>query len=365
MDSVNHGGDLKRFAKTFGVREEDLLDFSCNINPLGIPDSVARVYRESERELSLYPDPRAEDLCKEVSGHYGLLPENVIAGNGSMGLLALTLRTLNPKKALLVEPCFTEYRRLLALQGVEISSVLLKASQEFQFPLAEILDAMKSVECLILGHPNNPTGTVLKRAELLALLEEAGRRGVFVVLDEAFADWMPEISASDQVRRMNHLIVIRSLTKFFALPGIRAGFALGPASWIEKMQHHQETWSCNRLAQKLSVAALRDAFFQERSRAWFRGESEWFRKALSSLEGFRVFPSAANFFLAKAPLPPKSVSLFEFLGSRGICPRSVADFKGLDESYFRTAVLLREDNRVLLESLKLWIQESVKPVAAS
>ncbi len=362
MDSMSHGGNLKRFAEIFGIREEDLLDFSCNINPLGIPDSVARIYRESERELSLYPDPQAKDLCNEISDRYGLSPENGIAGNGAMGLLALAVRALRPKKALLIEPCFTEYRRLLDLQGAEIRSISLKESEEFRFPLTEILDAMKGIECLILGHPNNPTGTALDREEVAALLHEAARQRVFVVMDEAFADWMPEISVAGQIRETSPFVVIRSLTKFFALPGIRAGFALGPASWIKKMWHHQETWSCNRLAQKLSVAVLRDTAFQERSRAWFREESSWFHKALGSLKGFRVFPSAANFFLVKAPALLNHVSLFEFLGQRGICLRSVTDFQGLDGSYFRTAIRLREDNRFLLESLKLWMQESAKLV---
>lgn len=352
---IEHGGNLRAFAKQFRLKESEVLDFSSNINPFGIPESVCRLYLESAHELSRYPDPSSTDLCHEIAKQFSVQSEQVIAGNGSMAVLGLAIRALAPKRALLIEPCFSEYRRLLEQQGAQVHSIFIREEDDFNFKLLEIVDILPSIDLLILGHPNNPTGTALRRAELLKLLEQAAHHEVHVIVDEAFADWTPEISVAHEIKEDSNFIVVRSLTKFFALAGIRSGFALGPSKLIAKMKAASEIWSVNRLAEKLSVAALQDTVFQAKSRTWFLEESVWFHKALESLGGFKVYPSLANFFLVRMPMiEAGDQTLFEFLAQRKLFVRPAQNFLGLNESYYRFALRRRKDNESLLHALNVY-----------
>lgn len=349
---VRHGGELRSFSEKFLVPEREILDFSSNINPWGPPSSIREVYEKSIEELQFYPDPEALEFRREVARHFPLWPENVIAGNGAAELLDLILRFLHPKKALLIEPTFPEYRRLLNLLGTEIRNVSLKEIDSFRLPPAEIRNALQGIEVAILAHPNNPTGTFLPREELLGLLGEAKRKNIFVVLDEAFVDWVPEISLAREIRDDSFFFVIRSLTKFFALPGIRIGYGLGSRKLIEKLQAFQTPWSCNRLAQKLGTAALRDTAFSEESRSGLTAERDWLQCSLQEIPSLKVYPSAANFLLVRYGRQTEGESLFEGMGKQGIYIRDLSGFAGLGPFYFRVAVKRREENRRLIEALK-------------
>ncbi len=350
-----HGGDLQAFSKRYHKREDEIIDFSSNVNPLGIPESLQSVYQASMDDLSLYPDPYAQLFCERIADLFRLSPENVIAGNGSIALLEVAIRFLRPKRALLIEPCFTEYRRLLKLHGAQIQHIPLSPKQDFQFTLERILKHLSKTDLLIFGHPNNPTGSALSVSEIHLLLKETRKKGVFMIVDEAFVDWIPELSVVNQVGDSNPLLVVRSMTKFFALAGIRSGFALGSRALIQAMANHLGLWNCNRLAQKLSIAAFSDLTFQEKTRSWLRGERAWLTQAIEQLEGFKVFPSLANFLLVRSQKPLHG--FFDFLGHRGIYVRTVSDFVGLDDSYFRIAVRTRKENEYLTQVLNAWLED--------
>lgn len=343
-----HGGDLMGFAARYGKREDEIIDFSSNINPLGPPGSVLRLYQDSAADLSRYPDPGARPFVQKIAETFSLSPSGVIAGNGSMEILSLAVRALKPPRALIVEPCFSEYRQLLEKQGCRVVSIPLDPEDDFKFPLDFLVSQVPGVKLLILGHPNNPTGTGFTREEMSFLLEHTRRARVFVIADEAFADWSPEISMIPEVQK-GGLLVVRSLTKFFALAGIRSGFALGMDDLIQKMKSEQGPWSCNRLAQILSAAALEDLDFQAKTRDWFRDEREWLKTSLESFREFKIFPSRANFFLVQSKRPVEALS--DFLGRQGIYIRRVKEIAGSEDSFFRVAVRTREDNQRLIEAL--------------
>jgi len=358
---VRHGGDLRQFSERFKIPEREILDFSSNANPWGPPESVREVLQECFEEVQHYPDPESLDFRREVARHFPLWPENVIAGNGAAELLDLVLRFLHPKRALIVEPTFLEYRRMLNLQGTEIRSVLLREREDFQFSVSELNNALQGVDLAIFAQPNNPTGTFLERGELQRLLGEAKRRDIFVVLDEAFVDWVPELSMAREVRDDSHFFIVRSLTKFFALPGIRIGYGLGSRKLMERLATHQVPWSCNRLAQKAGIRALRDEAFQAESRAWLTQEREWLSSRLQEISSLKVYPAAANFLLVRHAPQPGVPNLFEEMGAKGIYVRDLADFSGLGSSYFRISVRRREENLKLLEALRVGrlVKESV------
>lgn len=357
-NEVLHGGDLLAFSQRYHKREDEILDFSSNINPLGFPESLVRVYLNSLKELSRYPDPYAKPLCEKIADLFFLSPEHVIAGNGSLAMLELAIRALSPKRALLVEPCFGEYRRLLTLLKCNILSLPLAPEDQFKFSLQKIVEQLKRIDLLILGHPNNPTGTAFSKEEMGILLEEARRSNTFIIADEAFADWAPEISMVKETKRFNRFLIARSMTKFFALPGIRSGFALGSPELIGVMKSIQGPWACNRIAQKLSIAGLEDADFQKKTIEWFHEESIWLREAFENLGIFQVFPGLANFFLIRNT--QTLVDFYESLGEKGIYIRSAGDFLGLNDFYFRTAIRTRTENQRLVEALSQWVYRSEK-----
>ncbi len=349
-----HGGNLEEFCRKFQIPMSGVLDFSSNVTPLGLPEKVRMLYPQLLEKIPAYPDSEAKELCGVIAEQESLACENVIAGNGSMAVMALVIRALAPKSGLLIEPCFSEYRRLLELQGAQIQSVLLREEESFEFSLDKILTALPGKDFLILGHPNNPTGTALKPQELLKLLAICHERGIFVVVDEAFVDWTPEISVAPFLNEGSSFLILRSLTKFYGLAGIRAGYGLASRRVIKILKDYQEPWGMNVLAQALSVAALEDQTFRSRSLAWFGGEKNRFEEKLRSLEGYRVFLGCANFFLLKTSarhVPGTAEDLFEFCGQQGIYIRLLRDFPGL-ENYFRVALRTDADNEKLLTSLR-------------
>lgn len=351
-NNCGHGGNRRAFAAKYGIPESEVIDFSSNSNPWGPPESILRVFQESSPLLSRYPDPESGLLKKEVARNYPLWPENVIAGNGSTELIHLLVQFLKPRKALLIEPAFSEYRRALNLQGTEVRGLLLREKNEFQINTAELLNAAQGVDMIFLCNPNNPTGAVLPRAEILTLIESLRRRGIFLVLDEAFVDWVPEEGLASALTDQSSFFILRSLTKFYSLSGIRIGYGLGARRLIEKLENAKVTWSVNHLAEILAVEALRDLEFQRKSRQLFHQEKDFLSGELSAIEELKVFPSAANFFLIKLKNGMRAGELTEKLAAEKIMIRDAANFVGLDNQFFRVAVARREENQLLVKALR-------------
>ncbi|MBI4550430.1 MAG: threonine-phosphate decarboxylase [Candidatus Omnitrophica bacterium] len=352
-----HGGNVREFAKQFGVPEPEVVDFSVNTNPWGPPESVLECYRYAAHLLSTYPDPESGLLKREVARHFPLWPENVIAGNGSTELIYLLIQLLKPRSALLLEPSFLEYRRALNLQGVQVRSVRLPEKNNFAISLQEILNAVRGVDLFILANPNNPTGNLLGEREVLQVLEEMKRRGIFTLVDEAFIDWAPADSVAPAINDGSYFFLIRSLTKFFNLPGIRIGYGLGPRRLIERLEQQKITWSVNGLAEALGVEALRDRDFQEESRKRLAAEKEFLSPALAAIPELKLFPSAANFYLLKLRAGFDAAKLAMRLADDKIMVRDASNFAGLDNQFFRVSIRARYENQLLVQALRAAWQE--------
>jgi len=336
------------------------MDFSSNINPLGLSQKLKKVYQDSVSDITKYPDPHAHVLCQHIAARHHLDVGNVIAGNGSIALIELAIRCLRPQKALLLEPCFNEYRRLLDLAHVSTEHISLTPDNDFQFPFEEILAKLPEIDLLIIGHPNNPTGSSLGAEKLKHLMEQIESQGKSILIDEAFIDWHEERSMIGHVRKCSKAVIVRSLTKFYALAGIRAGYACASKAIIDQMRTLQETWSCNGIAQNLAIAALSDQEFQIKSRRWFDEESKFMRDSLKRIPSIKVFPSQANFFLCKFMDPSLREQFWQKMMFLGIYIREVDDFIGLNNNYFRIAIKTREENRYLFQAIQGSLQGSEK-----
>ena len=348
-----HGGNVEEIAKRYGLGEEKITDFSANINPLGPPPRVIKALKKNLDSIARYPNPEAVDLRKELSKYLRINPENIIAGNGAIELIHLICRTLKPQKALVVVPTFCEYEFALKSVGCKISFLTLRSDDDFGLNVKGLIAHLKRIDLLFLCNPNNPTGQLISKADMLRIIDAAQEKGIFVVLDEVFMDFVEkaETLIYEAVKRKN-LFIIRSLTKFFALPGIRIGYGVGNKKLLEKLKIHKEYWSVNALAQLAGIAALKDKEYIQRTKRLIRKERKFLYRRLSKINGLKPYPSATNFILCRLNTNKiDSKNLQEKLIQKNILIRDCSSFRSLNNRYIRIAVRTRKENLCLVDSL--------------
>ncbi|QHW29977.1 pyridoxal phosphate-dependent class II aminotransferase [Paenibacillus rhizovicinus] len=364
LERYGHGGDWLTARELYGKQgnEGDFIDFSANMNPFGPPACVGELLRRYESFISRYPDPAVRGLRGKLAERHGVPADCLLVGNGAAELIDLLFRELRPKATVLAEPCFIEYREAAAKIGSAVHAVGLKAELDFRLTMDAALDklkqlrenGLKSGETLwFLGSPNNPTGQTVERT----IVEELLRQGETVAMDEAFMDFAADesgLSLLGEAASREKLIVLRSMTKFYAIPGIRLGYMAAEPSLIRRLSELQVPWSVNSLAQLIGEAVLDDAEYAEQTVAWLRTERAWMTEKLQAL-GLFVFGSAAvNHILFALPehFGWTSERLQAALGPKGLLIRDASRFIGLDNRYVRIAVRLRPDNEALLEQLR-------------
>lgn len=349
-----HGGNLERAMERYDISLDEIIDFSANINPLGISPKIKEVLVKSIDQLSRYPDPECKEAKKEISRYFKIDYENIILGNGSTELIYLIVQTLKAKKVLIPIPTFCEYERALNNNNVSINFYKLKEKQEFAISINEIISQLAGIDLTFLCNPNNPTGTFFNKKEILILVREIQKRKIFLVLDEAFIDLYEEDSFIKEVKNYDHLIVLRSLTKFYGLPGLRIGFGAGSSKLIKELEIQKIPWSVNCLAQIAVREMLRDEKFISKSRSFLLKEKEFFYQELSNIEGLKVYKPSSNFIFIKLLGNISSEGLIDQLAKKGILIRDCSNFRGLEkEKFIRVAVRTRKENLKLLEQLKI------------
>ncbi|WP_151732954.1 threonine-phosphate decarboxylase CobD [Paenibacillus tengchongensis] len=354
LEKYGHGGDLLTAAELYGGRGGAFLDFSANINPLGPPPGMLELLAEALPTITAYPDPGHRRFKALLAESLDLGAARITAANGAAESMALLLLALSPRKVGIVEPCFSEYRALSGQFGAEVLAVQGDRERHYRAPVEAIAGLLPQVELLFLGQPNNPNGVQYPLDELLFLAREAERCGTVLAVDEAFIDFIPEterISLLPSLAAYRHTVLVRSMTKFYAIPGLRLGFTLAHPELAAAMSGKQVTWSVNGLALLAGEACLRSGRgYEERTRALIAAERERLRRGLTAL-GCSVPPAEANFLLAALPAPGSAAGVQAQLGARGILVRSCAMYPGLTPGHIRVAVKGREDNERLLREL--------------
>jgi threonine-phosphate decarboxylase len=336
-----HGGLVSR---SLGFGSEELLDFSQNINPLGTPPAALEAARWALHEESgRYPDLDYAELREALAGYLGTSPQKVVPTNGGAEALFLAARASGPGKALVLEPTFSEYAAAARAAGMEVVRRVVRRREDgFRLDPAAIED-LDGISVVFLCNPNNPTGDELDRREVLKVARRASEGGAILVVDEAFADFVPEIGVAAEVDE--GLCVARSFTKFFAIPGLRLGCLV--CADAARIQALQPSWSVNVVASAAGVSAARDVGFAETSVAEVGRLREELYSALGALPDVELFPGAANFLLVRGPegLPEK-------LARRGVLVRGCDPFLGLGPGYFRVAVRTRAENDRLVAEIR-------------
>ena len=353
LEKYGHGGDLRSASELFGKNVDELLDYSSNMNPLGPPKSFKKAIEDYWQHIVHYPDPVQRELVAAIADKHKLKQESIVVGNGAAELIDLIVRQLQPAKAALLIPSFVEYEQAIVKAGCE--PIYIETSEQLGFiPTLEQLQqvhASKRPDLYMLGYPNNPTGTLIPMEHILYLLDE----GATVVIDEAFIDFHLEeeqITMMQWLERYDRLFVIRSMTKFYSIPGIRLGYMAGDEQTIRALKQLQVPWSVNSLAQRLGCIAFSESEFADQTKAWLAEEIPWMKDAIEQLH-LKPYATVTNYMLVGIGehYAINSKQLQQLMGARGILIRDAATFRGLSDRYIRLAIKSRESNHMMLRAL--------------
>lgn len=347
MAEALHGGRVWELARELGCAPEEILDFSANLNPFGPPEGVLRVIREAlPQALSAYPDNEAPALRRLLCERTGAPDNSLVLGHGGAALLMLALRALAPKRVLVPIPCFQEQPRAIQAAGAEL---VPHPMPELRLDLDALDPEALGCDTVLLTSPHNPTGQCLERAALAEWVRRHPQTGL--IIDEAFIDYAPQQTLLPHILARPRTVVLRSLTKFYAMPGLRVGYAFADGLSAGRMRALQEGWPVGQLDLLAAEAALRDHDFERRSLEVFRKDAPGFQAALIAL-GMQALPSAGPYVLAKLPEGLTGTGLAAALRPQGILVRTCANWAGLGDGYVRLALKGAADQERLLGALQ-------------
>ena len=350
--SYDHGGTIVSVARTLGVPSGQILDFSASINPLGMSPLVRNALIGSLDTLVHYPDSSHEELKQELSNFHNLPAAHFTIANGSTELIYHLPAMLPGKKALIISPSFSEYVRALDQHHWETAHFILTPESTFSIDMDNLARALGiGVDVLFICNPGNPNGTLYPQRVIEQIYSLCQSAGTFMVLDEAFMDFSEEASAKRMIIGCDNAVVLRSMTKFFGIPGLRLGYAIGNTDLAERLDMMGGPWNVNTLALAAGTAALRDIRHNRDTLEFVSQERRALIGGLARITQLRVYPSSANYLLVEINGGMRSRELKERLLLHRILIRDCATFMGLDERFFRIAVRTNEENTRLLECL--------------
>jgi threonine-phosphate decarboxylase len=350
--SVNfHGGYVHNFSRK-------ILDFSSNINPLGIPESFRVALQYNIEEFTKYPDIHYIELRKAIGQYLSMEDINfIVPGNGAVELLYKAIQQSGKSRLIGLKPTFSEYSRAALQCGMDYDAVNAFDSEYQDIDIEIILDHANQNCAVVICNPNNPTGTLICKKKLLKLTEGLKEKGALLIIDEAFMEFTLDYddnSMLNQLEQFDNLLIVKAATKFFGMPGIRLGYAISHnLKLIHKIRESIEPWNVNTAAVIAGRSILKDSDYILNSRAWIAAERNYMYSALNDIKGIKVYPSAANFHLIKLLREDIDAwQLKEKLLEKNILIRTPEGFDGLDKKYVRLAVKQNESNKILIEELK-------------
>jgi threonine-phosphate decarboxylase len=354
-----HGGDVWQVAEELGIPTSELLDFSANINPRGLPPRAReRLARDASdtQLLGFYPDPCARRLRTALSEQLSVPPEAIVVGPGAESLLAPILRCLRPRRALVPIPAFSEYRRVCEQQQIEFLPFLLDRSEWFRTPMDRLCQRieLESSGVVVLNNPHNPSGAMLDAGEVRRVRDSTIGCGSTLLLDEAFIDYVPHATLVRDAAAQPGLIVLRSLTKFYGCAALRVGYAVADPETIARISGASPTWPVTQLAIDALAEAVTDREFADTSLRENADVREILVEELSLL-GLVVFPSAANFVFVElgAGTLTSSELRARLIARHRILIRNCDSYEGLETGrYVRVAVRSVEENQRLIQALR-------------
>lgn len=351
-----HGGDVWGASRLLGVSVNEVLDFSSNANPLGPPPAVLKALTGNYLDIRFYPDPEALSLRELIASQVGVSSANVVVGRGVTELIYLFAELFSKRgEAVIAAPTYGEYEAAVKRFGGKPVCVYLKGLTSLDAD-ALVKSMGKRVKTLFLCNPNNPTGSLAPAKTLLELVEAALDKGVYVFLDESFVEFTDQPLAHTLVKeavKLPNLVVLRSLTKPYGMPGVRVGYGVAAAGVAKLLLRARMPWGISLLDQVVSSAALLNPEHVERARQLVKGERPLMFEGLSSIDGFKPLSSSANFILVNVEGCGLTASRLKRRAlRRRVLIRDCSTFKGLNRFYVRLSIRSRSENELCLEALR-------------
>ena len=345
---IIHGG-------RFSVNNQDpnILDFSSNVGPIGMPPSVKSLLKKRLDQLTLYPDLHSTTLSNDLKRFIGLPKSNLVVGNGAIEIIYNFCSAFLSKKTVLIPvPTFEEYETAAKLSDSKISFFkTMNLSENIDLFISQI----PVNGCIFICNPNNPTGNILSKKQLTKIISSAKQKSCIVFVDECFIELVPQSNQSviNLIKKYDNLFVLRSLTKSFGLAGIRIGYAVASKQIIDVLQKLKIPWSVNILAQEAGIIAIKNKSHLIKSKSIIKKEYDFLKNKISDIQGFECHDSSTNFLLIKTK--QDSTKLQKKLLKKKILIRDCKNFRGLNNHYIRVAIKSHKDNLKLVSALRATI----------
>ena len=347
-----HGGMAKLDMRRLGVKDRDVIDFSVNLNPLGPPEIIKESWHELVSLIEPYPSIHGDGILDYYVSRFGINEGCIISGNGSTELIYLIPRALNLNSSLILVPSYNDYQRACAISGTKILIHIMEPDVSGDYDFSVIESYMNKVDSVWLGRPNNPTGWMIP-VETILNLSKAHLDKWFIV-DEAFIQFVDgwEKKSLLTTERPENIVLLHSLTKFYALAGLRMGAVIGAPRVMDSIRRIKEPWTVNGIADAISRLLIKTEEYELMSNQFIQYERKRVFKELKSLNSLEVYPTSANFFLLKWNSEVSMDSLIKYLLENGVYVRDCRNFYGLNGDFFRIGLRKREENDLLISLLK-------------
>ncbi|MHB1600854.1 MAG: pyridoxal phosphate-dependent aminotransferase [bacterium] len=367
FNSGRHGGNVISFGYKSGI-----IDFSANINPIGLSKKAGKIFKYPARLkywTENYPEIYPESFIQALSDYHAISKKYIFPGAGAAGLIFNAVCIFNPSKVIIVEPSFSEYERAAAPRVGKSNIIHINTyfSEDFELKgksLSKLLENIKKLDkndLIFIASPSNPVGAVTPVNTIAEILKQAKAKNAFLVLDESFMDFCEEFSSKSFItdgEKFDNLIIIRSMTKFFAMPGQRIGYIFANPKIITKFVESGVPWKITSLSAEIASASLSDKDYVLTSRILLSKLKKNMERKLKKLKFFEIIPGAANFFLIKIKTGGfNAEDLRKSLNKSGILIRYCGDYRGLNDKYFRIAVKKKSENDYLIQKLKEFLSQ--------
>ena len=352
-----HGSDLEKIEEIYGIKKEEIVSFSANVNPLGVSPLLRTALADRIDAITSYPDREYTSLRKGIANYCNTDYENIIVGNGSTELISLFIQVEHPKKAMIIGPTYSEYEREISLGGGTTLYYPLKEKDDFRLNVDDFIAHLnESIDLLVICNPNNPTSSCITQANMRRILDACKEHDIYVMVDETyveFAENMAEIDSIPLTNYYNNIVILRGTSKFFAAPGLRLGYAItGNRDLIKSINTRKNPWTINSLAVVAGEIMFKDQDYIHATKKLITSERARMFNALNASPDYKVYQPSGNFILAKILRDDlTSQDLFDKAIRRKMMIRDCSTFPFLDEKYIRFCIMNPEDNDRLLDCL--------------
>lgn len=352
-----HGSDLEKIEAVYGIRKDEIVSFSANVNPLGISKKLRSELSEHIDVITTYPDREYTALRHAIATYCCTKEDHIIVGNGSTELIALFIQITHPAKALILGPTYSEYEREIALERGRTTYYPLREQQDFRLQLEDFKSKLTDdLDLVVLCNPNNPTSTCISKNDMRDILDVCKEHSIYVMVDETYVEFVDDIasvSAIPLTAYYNNIIILRGTSKFFAAPGLRLGYAItGNADLLHQINQYKNPWMINSLAEKAGEIMFSDVDYINEARDLIISERKRLYEKYNATSRFKAYAPTANFMLLKILDENESAeTLFERAIREKMMIRDCSTFPFLNDRYIRICFMSPEDNDRLFDCL--------------